>query len=165
MSFMVWISVHTGFIIPDPPRIIINTKIELRDVMYGCKELKTKDPIKWIKICKNKDEEKLEEHERGVVALYNHDTKTIHLPKKFDHRIPSHKSILLHELVHHMQYANGYNEKVHCMQLLEAQAYDLQEKWLKDNNIVLDKEFEIGPILRSLVTTCSHFYAPDLYSN
>jgi len=156
MTLMVWISVHTEFIIPDPPSIEINTKVELRDIIYGCKELKTEDPIKWNEICREMDWAA-----RSVVAVYNHDSKVIHLPEYFNPKILSHRSILLHELVHHMQYANGYNKKVECMELLESQAYDLQEKWLEENNAEMPDDLKIGPIMRSLVTRCSHFH---LYS-
>jgi Domain of unknown function (DUF6647) len=43
------------------------------------------------------------------------------------------KSVLLHELVHHLQAAN--HVKVSCMGALERQAYDLQFKWLGENGV------------------------------
>jgi len=158
MSLMVWISVHTNYIIPDPPSIVLNTKVELRDTIYGCKELKTKNPTKWNEICREMDWQA-----KSVVAVYNHDSKVIHLPIYFDLKKLSHQSILLHELVHHIQYANEYNKKVQCMEELEAQAYTLQEKWLKENNTEMPDDLKIGPIMRSLVTTCSHFYIPGFF--
>jgi hypothetical protein len=43
------------------------------------------------------------------------------------------RSVLLHELVHHLQAVN--NVHVSCMGTLERQAYDLQFKWLRENGV------------------------------
>ena len=98
---MIWISAQTGFVVPEFPTVEVNTKIELRDIVHDCDNIKTKDPEKFEEYCNVISEEVI-----NIVALYNHVTKTIHLPKYFDQNNSSHVSILLHELVHHLQYFN-----------------------------------------------------------
>ena len=152
MALMIWISAQTGFAVPPAPNIENNTKIELRDIMQDCDNIKTEDPKRFEEVCVDTDDDTI-----NVVALYNYITKTIHLPNYFDRNNSSHKSILLHELVHHLQYFNDEHKTVGCLELLEAQAYDLQEMWLKEHNVILEEDLEIGPFLRSWLTTCQYF--------
>lgn len=44
------------------------------------------------------------------------------------------QSILVHELVHHLQHANKVN--VPCPAALERQAYHLQVLWLREQGVV-----------------------------
>jgi len=43
------------------------------------------------------------------------------------------RSILLHEIVHHLQYLNGI--KASCAAEEERQAFELQIKWLRDQGV------------------------------
>ena len=96
---MIWISAQTGYVVPVFPNVEINTTIELRDIIHDCDNIKTKDPEMFEEYCTV-----ISEEVNNIVALYNHVTKTIHLPYYFYQNNSSHKSILLHELVHHFQY-------------------------------------------------------------
>ena len=64
--------------------------------------------------------------------MYDFETKTIILREGFDINTVHDKSILLHELAHHLQYQNYKNENAACLGELEREAYDLQDKWLKE---------------------------------
>lgn len=141
-SFMIWISAHTGFIVPDPPKFSMKTERQIWDKVYACDKRPESNPCKEPR------------PDSGIVAIYNNKLKEIMVPKWFDIDRISHRSILLHELVHHVQYENEYNEEVQCKAELEKQAYDLQDKWLKENKAVLPEGLQIGPLLRYTVTTC-----------
>ena len=49
------------------------------------------------------------------------------------------RSVLLHELVHHLQAAN--NVRVSCPAALERQAYGLQFEWLREHGVADPYEF------------------------
>ena len=141
-SFMIWISAHTGFVIPEPPDFSKRTEREIWNMVYSCDKNPKSNPCREPR------------GEAGIVAIYNNRLKEIMVPMWFDLDKLSHRSILLHELVHHLQYENEYDEEVMCKAELEKQAYDLQDLWLKENKAVLSKGLEIGPLLRYTVTTC-----------
>lgn len=44
-----------------------------------------------------------------------------------------HRSFLVHELVHYLQYANGQDAQVECRQQLEPLAYKVQKRYLRDH--------------------------------
>jgi hypothetical protein len=67
-------------------------------------------------------------------AFYQPSTATIYLPKTWRADDLRDKSVLVHELVHHLQAADRVN--VSCMGTLERQAYDLQFKWLRGNGVL-----------------------------
>ena len=154
LALMIWIGGQTGFPIPEPPTISTKTTKEFIYFIYDCDNLKKKDKALYDYVCESTDSPA-----REILALYNHIIKEIYLPSYFDKNIMSHKAILLHELIHHMQYLSGYDKKVKCKQMLEKQAYDLMDVWLEENDTVMSKDLTIGPILRFTITTCSdgHF--------
>lgn len=63
------------------------------------------------------------------------------------------RSVLVHELVHHLQAANKI--RVPCPAALERQAYDLQFKWLRENGIERPYDFTGLDVLTViLASTC-----------
>ncbi len=66
-----------------------------------------------------------------IYGLYNFRNGTIYLLDSIDLETEKGKSILLHELVHYLQYQNGHNEKVDCKNQLEHLAYNLEAKYLQ----------------------------------
>jgi len=68
-----------------------------------------------------------------VESFYLPTTATIYLPKTWRGDNLRDKSVLVHELVHHLQFAN--HVKTSCMGSLERQAYNLQFKWLRENGV------------------------------
>jgi|TARA_R110001583_G_scaffold179487_1_gene336298 hypothetical protein len=155
---MIWIGGHTGFPIPDPPRIIVKTQSEIRHIAYECDKLITEDKSLYDTICSleyTNDPKTID-----VLALYDHTNKTIYLPTYFDKDNMAHRAILLHELVHHLQYQSGYNKKIQCLPLLEKQAYDLMDMWLDENKAVMPPELSVGPLLRFMLTNCMMSQGP-----
>jgi hypothetical protein len=162
---MMWIGGHTGFPIPDSPNILVKTQSEIRYIAYECDKLKIENEDLYNNICRYSTQAGSVDDPRAidVLAIYDHTNKTIYLPTYFDKDNMAHRAILLHELVHHLQYQSGYNKKVQCLPLLEKQAYDLMDIWLEENNTVMPPDLTVGPLLRFTLTNCmmSGPYIPE----
>jgi len=68
-----------------------------------------------------------------LVAFYNK-KNTIYLPLEFNHQSKEDQSILVHELVHYLQWSSNKNKQV-CLGKLEVEAYELQDKWRTSHNM------------------------------
>ena len=161
-AFMLWISSETVWPIPEHPNIIYLTEHEIRAYAYGCDE----DPIPKLtkELCDAREFWDLDN--KGPLALYNHDEQVIVLNKKFDINTIHDQSVLMHELVHHMQNHIGVNLKtVGCKGELEKEAYELQDRWLKekyDANVY--DVIGINELFLMVLTSCSDemfFSVPD----
>ena len=149
---MVWISINTGFVVPDAPSIGYLSPFEIKRYAYGCDE--NPIPIGNEDICDNNVEV------AGTPkALYDHTKSTILVASGFTSDTILNQSILLHELIHHLQFFNKYNEEVECNGKLEQQAYTLQNKWLleKYHTNVWDV-VGIGRLLYHIITSCQNYY-------
>lgn len=69
----------------------------------------------------------------NIYGLYNFKDKTIYLLDSIDINTTKGRSILLHELVHYLQYKNGHNHQVECKNRLEYLAYTLEAAYLKEH--------------------------------
>jgi hypothetical protein len=121
-SLIIWISVMTGLPPSPPPSVTYMTQPE----MFEIKQVV------------------------GVAAFYDHNTETVVLPKDFDQLKTLDISILVHELVHHLQYRAGLDYE--CYGAREALAYDTQESYLEAAGLSLS--LIIGPLLRMVIVTC-----------
>jgi hypothetical protein len=92
------------------------------------------------------------EQRREVVAVYNDDTKTIFLPETWSGTSPGDLSVLVHEMVHHLQ--GEARLKYACPAERETLAYAVQEKWLGLFGKSLASEFAIDPLTLKLSTAC-----------
>lgn len=70
-----------------------------------------------------------------IEAFYDKDNKKILIRDNIDLSSIYGKSVLLHELVHFIQYQNGIDKKVECRSMLERDAYDIQREYLDNYNI------------------------------
>jgi hypothetical protein len=147
-SLMLWIAAATGWPIPDHPNITyIEDEHQFFMMSQEC-DTKPNQPI-----CETYDGSAT-----NILALYNHLTKTIYLNKEFWWASVRDQSILLHELVHHMQYSRDsefYSNQ--CKGDIEKEAYDLQEKWLEKRGRTLYDTIELGPLFRHILTRCDFF--------
>jgi hypothetical protein len=89
---------------------------------------------------------------RDIVAVYDDATRTIYLPKGWSGTTPAELSVLVHELVHHLQ--KGAQLKYECPQEREKIAYAAQERWLDMYNRSLLSEFEIDSLTLLVRTRC-----------
>lgn len=71
----------------------------------------------------------------NILGLYNFNDKAIYILDSLDMESEEGKGILLHELVHYLQYEDNINENVECKNELEALAYLLEAKYLNDKSI------------------------------
>jgi len=89
---------------------------------------------------------------RDVVALYNHDTKTIFLSDAWTGADPKELSVLVHEMVHHLQ--NVGNLKYECSAARERLAYQAQDAWLKLYGRDLEHDFDVDLFTVVISSAC-----------
>jgi hypothetical protein len=87
-----------------------------------------------------------------IVALYDTRRRVIHLPAGWTGATAAETSILVHELVHHLQAAAG--EPHACPAEREKVAYAAQARWLEAAGSDLATAFEIDALTLLVLTTC-----------
>jgi hypothetical protein len=70
----------------------------------------------------------------NILGLYNFNNKTIYLLDSVDLKTDVGRGVLLHELVHYLQYEEKLDEKVECKNELEALAYTIEAQYLHQHN-------------------------------
>lgn len=89
-----------------------------------------------------------------VYAIYDDVSRTIYLPEKWTGTSPAEVSLLVHELVHHLQKVGGLAYA--CPEAREKPAYQAQTRWLELFGKELTDEFEIDPMTVLVRTNCMH---------
>jgi len=89
---------------------------------------------------------------RKVVALYDDAMKTIYLPEGWTGTTPAEQSVLVHEMVHHLQTLGKL--KYDCPPAREQLAYAAQDQWLRLSGLNLTDEFEIDAFTLAISTHC-----------
>jgi len=87
-----------------------------------------------------------------VEALYDDKTRTIYLPKGWTGKTPGEVSVLVHEMVHHLQNVGGL--KYGCAGEREKLAYLAQDRWLARDGLNLMDEFKLDPMTLLVRTNC-----------
>ncbi len=88
----------------------------------------------------------------AVHAFYHVETRTIFLTEGWRADSPSDTSILVHEVVHHLQTVNG--KTFECNAAREGRAYEAQELWLAQFGTSLEAEFGIDDMTRLVISAC-----------
>jgi hypothetical protein len=98
----------------------------------------------------------------GLPAVYDHPaiellpaTQIAVLPDSWTGKTPSDLSILVHEMVHHLQNIAGL--QFECSASREKAAYAAQEAWLALFGQSLLSEFELNQMALKLTTQCMPF--------
>ena len=107
-----WIAGKTGWKTASAPRIELRTTRDLAIMFFG-----NADGFEGVR----------------PLALYARDQHILFLADELALDNLLDQSILLHELVHHMQISN--NVEFHCREETERQAYRLQIDWLREHGI------------------------------
>ena len=89
---------------------------------------------------------------RAVVAVYDDAVTTVLLAEGWTGSTPGELSVLVHEVVHHLQKLAGRTYE--CPGAREALAYAAQEKWLGLFGRSLSSEFDIDPFTLKVSTSC-----------
>ena len=89
-----------------------------------------------------------------VHAVYDDLSRTIYLPDGWTGATPGEVSVLVHELVHHLQNVAGV--KYDCSEAREKPAYRAQARWLELFGTSLVDEFELDAMTILVRTSCMH---------
>jgi hypothetical protein len=88
-----------------------------------------------------------------VVAVYD-DNGTIYFTEGWTGDSPAQLSVLVHEMVHHLQISADM--RFACPGEREAVAYRAQEAWLELFGMNLETTFGIDPAMMLFATVCTH---------
>lgn len=88
----------------------------------------------------------------NIISIYDSRNKIIYLPDSWTGETAADLSILVHELVHHFQEMR--ETKFECEAQREADAFELQERWLRLFGFSLEEEFQIDPFTLVMRTSC-----------
>lgn len=91
---------------------------------------------------------------RTTVAIYDRGESTIYLPLQWTGTTPAEVSVLVHEMVHHLQ--NVAQTRFECPQAHEELAYAAQQRWLGLFGRTLEAEFQIDPFTLLVTTRCMY---------
>lgn len=87
-----------------------------------------------------------------TVAIYVDADRTIHLPEGWTGNSPAELSMIVHEMVHHLQNQGGM--KFACPEEREKVAYEAQQAWLALFGRDLSSDFGIDPFTVLVRTQC-----------
>lgn len=94
----------------------------------------------------------LPEHQREVVAVYDDRTRTVFLPDSWTGASTADRSVLVHEMVHHLQNLAG--QTFACAAEREKTAYLAQDQWLRLHGLELEKEFDVDMFTVVVLSAC-----------
>lgn len=89
---------------------------------------------------------------RDVVAVYDDAKRTIYMPQGWTGVTSAEQSVLVHEMVHHLQ--NLGKLKYECPEAREKLAFAAQEQWLELVDRTLASEFGLDPFTLLVRTSC-----------
>ncbi len=89
-----------------------------------------------------------------VLAIYDTVARTIYLPERWSGKTSADLSMLVHEMVHHLQHMGGL--KFACPGEREKMAFEAQERWLQLFGRSLEADFELDPFTILARTNCFH---------
>lgn len=91
---------------------------------------------------------------RATVAIYDDANQTIYLPAAWTGATPADLSVLVHEMVHHLQ--NIGRLKYECPAAREELAYLAQDKWLGLFGLDLEHTFDVDKFTLKVSTLCGY---------
>lgn len=149
VALIAWIAVRTELSAPHPPRIVFVPRHEMNEIYRGTSngEREPQTIFSSFPVARNP------RNPAGVQALYVRADATIYLRKNWRPVGLRNQSILLHELVHHVQNFNHMSQS--CPGALEKRAYDLQAAWLREHGAADPYEL-MGPdqFTVAILTSC-----------
>lgn len=90
----------------------------------------------------------------SIEALYDDRSRTIYLNQYWTGLAPAEMSILVHEMVHHLQNMAGL--RYECAEAREELAYNAQDTYLALHGLSLSNEFKVDLMTRLVRTKCMH---------
>ena len=98
------------------------------------------------------DPTKLAAVQGDVVSVYNTETRTIYLRDDWKGATPAEVSVLVHEMVHHLQTLARL--RFACPQEREQVAFQAQQRWLGAFGTDLEHEFALDPFSLLVNSNC-----------
>lgn len=145
---MTWLSINFGLpAFHDHPSVEIVPAAKMAEVRYS--RLMVRRPHR---VAAEAGRSALAEIGQDVYAIYDDASETIYLREGWTVATPADVSLLVHEMVHHLQNAAGMTFS--CPQEREKDAYRAQREWLALFGRTLEQEFEIDPMTVLLRTNC-----------
>jgi hypothetical protein len=137
-----WLHIHGGF---DPARTLPRVRLEspARIRTFRFTGLMTDDPDVASAVPRN---------HREVVAAYDALSRTIYLPEQWRGATPTEVSVLVHEMVHHLQHER--KDRFACPEQAESAAYAAQDRWLQAFGRSLAADFEIDGFTLLAISQC-----------
>lgn len=143
-----WLSLNFGLpATGEHPRLEIVPPARMAEVRYSRIATSVPGPI-----ATGAGPSALSEKHHGVFAIYDDASRTIFLPENWTGASPADMSVLVHELVHHLQNAGGLTYD--CGGAREKPAYRAQAAWLELFGKNLADEFELDPMTILVRTNC-----------
>jgi Zn-dependent membrane protease YugP len=90
---------------------------------------------------------------RQLVAFYNTQKQIIYISDAWTGRTPADLSVVVHEMVHHLQRAA--RQTYECPAAREKLAFQAQNKWLAQFGRSLESEFQIDRLTILVTTSCA----------
>jgi hypothetical protein len=87
-----------------------------------------------------------------AIAFFDQRRSAIVLPGGWSGADPVERSILVHELVHHFQFAEA--ERFACAAAREKDAYAAQERYLAEYGLTLQGALDVDPLFHLMTTNC-----------
>jgi hypothetical protein len=87
-----------------------------------------------------------------VVAVYDDRARVIYLADGWTGATPAESSVLVHEMVHHLQHLSAMTYA--CAAAREELAYEAQARWLALFGRSLRSEFDLDPMSLKVATKC-----------
>jgi len=129
-----WVAAELGAPAPEAlPRVAIVAAPELHRLRYGAAASQGAATL-------------------DLVAAYDDATRTIYLAEGWTGATPRESSVLVHEMVHHVQSLAG--RRYGCAAEREAEAYALQDRWLARSGESLETAFEMDALTVMVLTHC-----------
>jgi hypothetical protein len=101
IAIVVWLSANLGLPATyDLPRVERMSSIEMANLVYD-------------NVATDQHQTARTDQMRKVLSLYRVDTKTIYLPPEWSGRTPADLSLLVHEMVHHLQNLSPPPSRAH----------------------------------------------------
>ena len=145
-----WLSVNYGLpSAPEHPRIELVPPARMAAVRYSRLQGAMPD-----RVATEAGKSAPSELGRDVFAIYDDRSRTIYLPEGWTGATPAEVSVLVHELVHHLQNVAGL--QYDCSAAREKPAYSAQARWLELFGTSLADEFDIDAMTILVRTSCLH---------
>lgn len=143
-----WLSINFSLASHEHPRIEIASPAKMAAVRFSRLDAARPD-----RVASEAGRSAVAELGHDVFAIYDDLSRTIYLPENWTGRTPAEVSVLVHELVHHLQNVGGLTYD--CAAAREKLAYRAQAAWLELFGKSLAEEFDLDPMTVLVRTNCT----------